>query len=1067
MNSKKANTLKSNLARLIGLVSRNRYAKKIVTVANRQNCLALSDVTGNLVSSADWTVAVASSAKVSRDRFGRTVFSYKSEKPLYIVNNGTDKEFRRLGNTSGFSTEDAKAARVSYNFSINGKLSVKIILLEFDSERRRIGEISLKNNARAFVRLRENTRYILPTIRICGEGTATLDWFKLDKVAHGITFNEAGILPVLGTGVMAETPVSSVSKGLTLAKREIDRITANIDELESKFFTEAEQKSSSRGGSEISKRRELDYRELLTSVAKTIPDSNGSALFAKLPVNVGIITDEYMYNFYRDVFENVYYLSPENYAQALSENQMDIILYVTCWKGMHGDEWKGIKYREKPSTAFTKILQYAKENGLTTIFQSIEDPSNYEYFLDFAKQFNTVFTSDIDMIDNYKADLGHSRVYYAEYGANPLINNPIGSFRLKLDKSLFAGSYPERYQERIKDMKIIFDSIGTENLTIFDRNFGSGQFPFPDRYQAAIYGPVDHETLQRIHKLFKYNLNFNSIKGSPTMCAMRVYELQALGLPIISNYANSVFNKFPEIRIIPHNEQVRLPFNRNLYLQELAAANRLMTKLHLEKNAYELSRKMITRAGYSIPESKKPTVLALCLDSTSGLKDQAESMKSSLFDLQIETLEFIQDNPAAVKEFDFIAPLSADYAYSEDYIENRLSAFAYTDSQFVTQEAVFVDDEFLNGRIHEFCHEARIPALTVAKTEIDGLVNFIQGASRTLDGAGYIADPFSVNFRDYFARNCNSAVQEKPRLSVIIPVFNNGRFLLSKCLPSLWHNNCWGQMEVLLVDDGSTDATTQKLCKTLESDFANIRYFGFEDGGSGSASRPRNKGVTLASAELVTFLDPDNEISENGYDNLLNIFDENDGVDDRLDFVSGFQVKVEKTNKITGKHANTRIHCVKHPTESFFTNGKFPVVSTQAAVIRRSMLEESGIQFVENAVGQDTLFGWEVLLNSNRTIFTNAAFLVYYAQRSDSVTNAIDISYFERSLRLEKKQVTFLKQNGLLEIYRSQQLANFVKHWYLPRLALVNPDQEVNARNILSEITAMYGRKLESFSTME
>src|SRR5699024_8884676 len=131
---------------------------------------------------------------------------------------------------------------------------------------------------------------------------------------------------------------------------------------------------------------------------------------------------------------------------------------------------------------------------------------NFEYFLPVAEKFDHVLTSDADCVDAYRQELGHDRVYYGEYGANVMLNNPIGSYRHTLNKAFFAGSYPKRYQGRLDDMHVMFDSITStgENLTLVDRNFGKEEYAFPSDYARLSLEPMPHDVLQRVHKLFRW-----------------------------------------------------------------------------------------------------------------------------------------------------------------------------------------------------------------------------------------------------------------------------------------------------------------------------------------------------------------------------------------------------------------------------------------------------------------------------------------------------------------------------------------------------------------------------------
>ena len=53
---------------------------------------------------------------------------------------------------------------------------------------------------------------------------------------------------------------------------------------------------------------------------------------------------------------------------------------------------------------------------------------------------------------------------------------------------------------------------------------------------CTLNGPaIDYAELLRIHKLYDWAVNINTVKHSETMFAARVYELQAMGNLLISN----------------------------------------------------------------------------------------------------------------------------------------------------------------------------------------------------------------------------------------------------------------------------------------------------------------------------------------------------------------------------------------------------------------------------------------------------------------------------------------------------------------------------------------------------
>ena len=88
-------------------------------------------------------------------------------------------------------------------------------------------------------------------------------------------------------------------------------------------------------------------------------------------------------------------------------------------------------------------------------------------------------------------------------------------------------------------------------------------------------------------------------------------------------------------------------------------------------------------------------------------------------------------------------------------------------------------------------------------------------------------------------------------ISVIVPVYNTERFL-RKCVDSII-NQTYKNLEIILVDDGSTDGSYE-ICKRLAERDKRIILLQQKNQGQAIA---RNKGLDLASGEYVAFMDCD------------------------------------------------------------------------------------------------------------------------------------------------------------------------------------------------------------------
>lgn len=85
-------------------------------------------------------------------------------------------------------------------------------------------------------------------------------------------------------------------------------------------------------------------------------------------------------------------------------------------------------------------------------------------------------------------------------------------------------------------------------LDIFDRNYETGMFPFPDEYKGCVIGSLPYSQLCNEYSKYRVFLNVNSVINSPTMFSRRVFELLACGTPIVSSYALGIEEMFgPDI----------------------------------------------------------------------------------------------------------------------------------------------------------------------------------------------------------------------------------------------------------------------------------------------------------------------------------------------------------------------------------------------------------------------------------------------------------------------------------------------------------------------------------------
>lgn len=101
------------------------------------------------------------------------------------------------------------------------------------------------------------------------------------------------------------------------------------------------------------------------------------------------------------------------------------------------------------------------------------------------------------------------------------------------------------------------------------------------------------------------------------------------------------------------------------------------------------------------------------------------------------------------------------------------------------------------------------------------------------------------------------------KISVIVPVYNSID-CLEKCVCSLCEQT-YTDLEILLIDDGSTDGTAE-LVERLAGKDSRIRTHHKDNGGASSA---RNAGISLATGEYLAFADSDDYLEPYVYEELM------------------------------------------------------------------------------------------------------------------------------------------------------------------------------------------------------
>lgn len=264
-----------------------------------------------------------------------------------------------------------------------------------------------------------------------------------------------------------------------------------------------------------------------------------------------------------------------------------------------------------------------------------------------------------------------------------------------------------------------------------------------------------------------------------------------------------------------------------------------------------------------------------------------------------------------------------------------------------------------------------------------------------------------------------------PYFSVILPVYNVALYL-ERCVDSVLSQSL-KDYEIILVDDGSTDASGQ-ICDAYAEKHPNIRVIHKINGGLASA---RNAGLELAQGEYVWWVDSDDWIEPGALEQLHKASCEN-----MPDIVKFRYFRVEKEsqeipcNIEPGEYAGEEA-VSKLLDRAFYATGKY-LLSACFHVYRRSFLKRTNITFIsEKKVGsEDYLFNLCVLPMAQSVCVLSVPLYSYYL-REGSLTQTYKKDLLERYEHLYEVLSEAYQRAGVFRQYREG--ISFFYVWHLIR----------------------------------
>jgi len=248
------------------------------------------------------------------------------------------------------------------------------------------------------------------------------------------------------------------------------------------------------------------------------------------------------------------------------------------------------------------------------------------------------------------------------------------------------------------------------------------------------------------------------------------------------------------------------------------------------------------------------------------------------------------------------------------------------------------------------------------------------------------------------------------RLSLIVPMYNVEQYL-EECLDSLLAQTLL-DMEILLVDDGSTDATARIARSYVEKD-SRFRYFHKENGGLADA---RNFAIPHAEGEYIAFLDSDDRVRPQLYEHMLEAIGDADVL--VTDIHYWFP---DSSRDFVMKGLSTR------PAESVQKKAMLSPMFAWNKLYRASWFQKKGLSYPKGLWYEDLPVTTRIFAGSEKIAYLPEC-LIDYRQRAGSImasTSDPRLSHIFDSLALVRRG---FQEDGLYEAFHDELEYLHIEH---------------------------------------
>lgn len=283
-------------------------------------------------------------------------------------------------------------------------------------------------------------------------------------------------------------------------------------------------------------------------------------------------------------------------------------------------------------------------------------------------------------------------------------------------------------------------------------------------------------------------------------------------------------------------------------------------------------------------------------------------------------------------------------------------------------------------------------------------------------------------------------------ISVIIPIYNVEKYL-TRCVDSII-NQTYRNIEIILVDDESPDKCPEICDRYLNKD-NRIKVIHKKNGGLSDA---RNKGMDIAKGDYIAFVDSDDYIALDMYENLISLIEKYNADISSCSVYKFYED--EDINLNCNQEYNVKVYSNEQALKSLIEEKEIKQ-TVWNKIYKKSVIKD--IKFEVGKIHEDEYWTYQIIGNANKIVHINKP-MYYYLQRKDSIMGQ---EYSAKRLNViysRKERLDYIANkfpNLLVEAKMSLFFTCIYNYQFLLR------DKKINNKLDLLETIKYYAENIE------